>query len=109
MAESVRVSAYSESAMRGDGLAEPHRLTNSEQEVRKVPSVLAESGIRFVVVERLSKMQIDGVAFWLSEYDPVVALTLRADRIDGFWFTLAHEIAHILNHDQPGLDANQLV
>ncbi len=104
MAESLHASAYSEQLARSEGLAEFRRLTGSEEEVRKVPGMLSRFGIRFVVVERLPKMQVDGVAFWLDGNSPVIAMTLRADRIDGFWFTLAHELAHILNRDEPGLD-----
>jgi HTH-type transcriptional regulator / antitoxin HigA len=106
MAEDVHAARYSESTMRQEGLAEVHRLTTSEQEVRRVPQVLSGLGIRLVIVERLPRMQVDGAAFWLSDDKPVIAMTLRADRIDGFWFTLAHELAHILNRDQPGLDVN---
>ena len=106
MAESLHVSSYSERTMQSEGLAEIHRLTNSEQEIRTVPRVLSEFGIRFVIVERLPKMQVDGAAFWLEDDAPAIAVTLRADRIDGFWFTLAHELAHIVNRDQPGLDTN---
>ena len=29
---------------------------------------------------------------------PVVALTIRYDRLDNFWFTLLHECAHIVRH-----------
>jgi HTH-type transcriptional regulator / antitoxin HigA len=104
MAKAIRVSRYSEPAMRTDGLAELHRLTTSEQEIARVPRILAEFGIRFVVVERLPRMQVDGVAFWLGDDEPAIAMTMRADRIDGFWFTLVHEIAHVLDHDDPGLD-----
>ena len=32
---------------------------------------------------------------WLSDNSPVVALSLRSDRIDWFWFTLMHELAHV--------------
>ena len=88
MAESLHVSSYSDRTMRSEGLAEIHRLTNSEQEIRNVPRVLSEFGIRFVIVERLPKMQVDGAAFWLDDDAPAIAMTLRADRIDGFWFTL---------------------
>ena len=30
--------------------------------------------------------------------NPVIALTLRHDRIDNFWFTLAHELSHVKLH-----------
>jgi HTH-type transcriptional regulator/antitoxin HigA len=29
---------------------------------------------------------------------PVIAVTLRHDRIDNFWFTLLHEVAHVRSH-----------
>jgi HTH-type transcriptional regulator / antitoxin HigA len=60
-----------------------------------VPAWLAKYGVRFVVVEQLPHTYIDGAAFCL-DIGPVVALTLRYDRIDAFWFTLLHELAHVL-------------
>ena len=47
---------------------------------------------------------MDGALFWLddaAETSPVVALALRFDRIDNFWFVLFHELGHIL-HDHTG-------
>ncbi len=52
----------------------------------------------------LSKTYLDGAAFYLNS-NPVIALTLRYDRIDSFWFTLMHELAHIvLGHQGAYLD-----
>lgn len=65
----------------------------------EVPTVLAGFGIRFVVVEPLSGSRMDGAAFWLSPTTPVIALSMRFDRIGAFWFALAHEFAHIKNGD----------
>ena len=67
--------------------------------VRHAPLVLARAGIRLVIVEHLSRTRIDGAALWLSASKPVVALSMRYARIDYFWFTLLHELAHILNCD----------
>jgi HTH-type transcriptional regulator/antitoxin HigA len=33
-----------------------------------------------------------------SDGTPVSALTLRRDRIDNFWFTMLHELAHVKSH-----------
>ena len=99
LAECVGVSRFKASALKG-AFAELQRLTNSEQEVRHVPKLLADIGIRFVVVERLPKTKIDGAAFWLDSNSPAIAISLRHDRIDGFWFTLWHEIAHIFHNDR---------
>lgn len=34
----------------------------------------------------------------LSDTSATVALTLRHDRLDNFWFTLLHELAHLARH-----------
>lgn len=71
--------------------------------------VLAEAGICFVVLPHMPGTHLDGAAMVRQDGVPVVALTLRHDRIDNFWFTLLHECSHIiLRHvgkgDQPILD-----
>ena len=40
---------------------------------------------------------LDGAAFMDNE-NPVIVYTGRYKRLDNFWFTLAHEIAHVLLH-----------
>ncbi len=86
--------------------SELRRLVVSEQEARHVPGLLSEYGIRFLVVEHLPKSRIDGVAMWLDESSPVVAVSLRYDRIDAFWHTLTHELAHIARRHSSGIDDN---
>ena len=72
------------------------RLLRSAEEIRHVPRILDECGIRLVIVEALSATKIDGVCFWLNDRSPVIGLSLRHDRIDNFWFVLRHEIEHVL-------------
>ncbi|HWY16739.1 MAG TPA: XRE family transcriptional regulator [Rhizomicrobium sp.] len=66
---------------------------------------LRERGIILVIVPHLSHTRLDGAAMLLADGTPVIALTLRYDRLDSFWFTLFHEIGHILLHFNHGLDA----
>jgi HTH-type transcriptional regulator/antitoxin HigA len=80
------------------------RLTVHPKEARHVPTVLAEYGIRFLVIEPLPNVKIDGAAFWIDA-GPVIALSLRYDRIDGFWFTLMHEFMHIRHGDPLSVDS----
>lgn len=70
-------------------------LLIAPEEARKVPRILAEHGIRFLIVESLPSAKIDGVCFWLNEISPVIALSMRFDRIDNFWFVLRHELEHV--------------
>jgi HTH-type transcriptional regulator/antitoxin HigA len=77
------------------------------EEVRRLPRVLSEHGIRFVVVEPLTGVKIDGATFWIGD-TPVIAVSVRWDRVDSFWFTVMHEITHIKNGDAYSFDANLL-
>ncbi len=78
-------------------------LSASEEETIEVPQRLSEAGIRFVLLEQLPGSKIDGAAFCLEDGSPVVAMTIRYDRVDHFWYTLLHELAHIITgHVQPG-------
>jgi HTH-type transcriptional regulator/antitoxin HigA len=75
-----------------------------EEDISKVPDLLLSLGIHFVIVPHLNKTHLDGAAFYVDDH-PVIALTLRHDRIDWFWFTLMHELAHIiLKHEGFYLD-----
>jgi HTH-type transcriptional regulator / antitoxin HigA len=75
------------------------------ENISKIPSILANVGIRLILVEPLQKTRIDGAAFWVDK-KPVVALSLRFDRIDAFWHTLLHELVHIKNGDKRSIDSD---
>ena len=59
---------------------------------------LNRNGIHLVIEKHLPKTHLDGATLWASTDRPVVALTLRYDRLDNFWFTLCHELAHVSLH-----------
>lgn len=102
MARQESVKPYSKQHLK-DNLKTIRNLCESVEATRQVKKVLAGLGVRFVVVEHLPKTKIDGGSLWLDERSPVVALSLRYDRLDYFWFTLMHELSHILNEDsKPG-------
>ena len=80
-------------------------LSANAEDVRLVSRVLADAGVRLVVVEHLSGTRVDGATLWLSDGSPVAVLSLRYDRIDSLWHTLMHEIGHILNGDGEIVDS----
>jgi HTH-type transcriptional regulator/antitoxin HigA len=99
IARRLVVPKFSEKALR-EAMPKLRRLLQSPDEVSKVPRILHDCGIRFVVVESLPGSKIDGVCFWLdSEASPVVGMSVRYDRIDNFWFVLRHELEHVLRGD----------
>ena len=80
-------------------LSELLLLSARAEDTLLVPAFLQKYGVILTVVPHLPKSYVDGAAFHLSNI-PVIALSLRYSRIDNFWFTLMHELAHlILKHD----------
>ncbi|RKH86922.1 helix-turn-helix domain-containing protein [Corallococcus sp. AB045] len=99
IAQEVLVPRYSEATLRA-ALSQLRPLMVDPVETRHVPKILAECGVRFLIVETLGSAKIDGVCFWVNNgTSPVIAMTLRMDRIDNFWFVLRHEIEHVLRGD----------
>jgi HTH-type transcriptional regulator/antitoxin HigA len=95
IANEMIVGKYSPSAVK-NAISLLKNLLASPEEARKVPKILAECGIRYIVVESLSSAKIDGVCFWLNDFSPVIGMSIRYDRIDNFWFVLRHELEHVL-------------
>jgi HTH-type transcriptional regulator/antitoxin HigA len=97
LSSEMPVPKYSEAALKAAMTTLPRFMIDPE-ETRNVPRLLAECGVRFVIVESLPKANIDGVCFWDGD-TPVVGMSLRHDRNDNFWFVLGHELTHVLNGD----------
>ena len=65
------------------------------EDIREVPRLLRDLGVHFLIVPHLSGTYLDGGVSYIQNR-PIVALSLRYDRIDSFWFTLMHELAHVV-------------
>ncbi|NQU39751.1 MAG: ImmA/IrrE family metallo-endopeptidase [Lentisphaerae bacterium] len=74
------------------------RLSYFDEGVSLAREYLSKHGIHLVVERHLPKTYLDGAALMMPDERPMVALTLRYDRLDNFWFTLAHELAHVALH-----------
>lgn len=106
LAQAVHVSRKFSGSSVESALSQLSNLKGEAEEARRIPQVLAQNGIRFLIVEHLPSTKIDGVCFWLDAESPVIVLSLRYDRIDWFWHTLVHEMAHVKNRD--GLEQTTL-
>lgn len=89
----------------GGWLKKLAELSKDENNLKQVSQYLKDSGIRFVIEAQLEGTFLDGAAILLDNDNPVIALTLRYDRLDNFWFVLFHEIAHIILHLSGDLNA----
>ena len=59
---------------------------------------LLKNGIHFIAEPHLQGTHLDGAVMFLPDGSPLVAMTIRYDRLDNFWFTLCHELAHLALH-----------
>jgi HTH-type transcriptional regulator/antitoxin HigA len=96
IAEAMVCKPYSTKAL-SNATKELKSLMLQASDVARVVDVLAECGLRLVIVEGLPNAKIDGVCLWLDPAKPVIGLSLRQDRIDNFWFVLWHELLHVMN------------
>ena len=80
------------------------KLSIHESGPRRAQERLAENGIALVIEQHLPRTHLDGAALRLGNGRPVIGLTLRYDRIDNFWFSLMHELAHVGLHLDNGED-----
>jgi HTH-type transcriptional regulator/antitoxin HigA len=88
---------YVEGTITADWLRDLAKLSKFEQGPRLAQEFLADSGIVLVIEEHFKKTYLDGAAM-LDDELPIVALTLRHDRLDNFWFALMHELVHVQKH-----------
>jgi HTH-type transcriptional regulator / antitoxin HigA len=64
---------------------------------------LVKNGVALVVEPHFPRTYLDGAAIFGD--CPVIGLTVRYDRLDNFWFTLMHELAHLALHADAGANA----
>lgn len=79
-------------------LIEVARQSWSDQGPLLAKELLAKKGIPLVIEPHLPKTHLDGIAMLATDGRPVIGMTLRHDRLDNFWFTLLHELAHVQLH-----------
>ncbi len=64
---------------------------------RQAQKLFLTAGVKLIYVPSLPKIPINGVVRWIGE-NPVVQIYDRYKRYDIFWFSLFHELGHILLH-----------
>jgi HTH-type transcriptional regulator / antitoxin HigA len=97
IAKGLKVKSFSDSMLR-NAIEHLRSCLRTVEDVSRVPNILAAAGVRFVIMKFLPGAKLDGACFWMDNgRAPVVAMSLRLDRVDNFWHTLFHELDHVLN------------
>ena len=64
----------------------------------EMKAILARAGVALVVIPSLSRSGIFGATKWIGRDKAIVGLTDRRKSADTFWFSLFHELAHVLEY-----------
>ncbi len=89
---------------------DPRRLRQAVRQIRDLttrgpevfePAIVescAQAGVAVVFIPELSGCRLSGATEWLAPDKAMIALSLRHKSDDHFWFTLFHELGHVILH-----------
>jgi HTH-type transcriptional regulator / antitoxin HigA len=78
------------------------RLGDFYQAVEQTKELLASAGVLLVVVPEFKGTRASGASYWLSSDRAVVQVSMRYKTDDQFWFTVFHELGHLLSGGRGG-------
>ncbi len=97
ISKSIETKNYNAEKLKGY-LPELRAMTvkKPEEFLPRMREIFAECGIAFVLLPHLKNSGVNGAVKWLTEDRVVLAMNNRGLNADKFWFSLFHEIKHVL-------------
>ncbi len=71
-------------------------IKKPEEFLPRMREIFAECGVAFVLLPHLKNSGVNGAVKWVTEDRVVLAMNNRGLDADKFWFSLFHEIKHVL-------------
>ena len=109
-AEPLRPSAFSEKALR-DTVPSIRGLTIRQSfpiAYRRLQDILQEAGVAFVAIDVMGDSRVSGATRWPGGGHALVQVSFRHGSDDQFWYTVFHELGHVLYGPRRGLVVDQL-
>jgi HTH-type transcriptional regulator/antitoxin HigA len=103
-ASSINSEKYIPGKLDLETMRELAKLSANDNGPVLVQGHLKKYGIVLVIEPAFEKTRLDGATIFANKEKVIIGLTLRHDRLDNFWFTLMHELAHVALHYKEGID-----
>lgn len=98
-AEKIKVTNhYKKGTVNLEFMRKVASMSTKEDAPIAVRDLLLKNGIMLIIEPPFKKTRLDGATILINQNNPIIGLTLRFDRLDSFWFTLMHELAHLSLH-----------
>ena len=72
---------------------------DSSTHIESIQKILNDCGILYTVKKHVKNAPIKGLTVKTKKDQVMIAMTIRGKYVDIFWFTLFHEIAHVIYDD----------
>lgn len=97
-ARRMRTQPFDAEAL-SQALGEVRAMTRQKPEVfqPRLTKLLADCGVAFVVIPHLRRTGAHGATRWIGD-KAIMQVSLRYKWADIFWFTVFHELGHLLKH-----------
>lgn len=97
LARQIQVQQYSKTKLFAY-LPKIREMTIEDPEVfmPRLHDMLNECGVSLVLMPYLQKSNIYGATKWLTQDSVMLSISNRGNKADLFWFTLFHELAHVV-------------
>jgi len=67
---------------------------------KELKTNLRNAGVALILCQHLPKTYAHGATFWLGKDKAVLMMTIRGSWADIFWFSIFHEVGHLLLHNR---------
>lgn len=106
-AEKVQVGTLNKKKLK-DSISYMRTLTLKEpkEAYKEISEICRENGVVLTITDLIPKTSIDGATQWISSEKALIQLSLRGKKLDRFWFTLFHELAHVIYHSKKEIHIN---
>ena len=97
LSKKIKVNSFNAEKLKSY-LPELRSMTTKDPKIflPRMENIFAECGVAFIILPYLKNSGINGAVKWINSNQVVLAMNNRGLTADKFWFSLFHEIKHVL-------------